>query len=71
MKILQHGKMAGLTPKQITCKAYCVCGCIFSFTKDEPLIQCKTYPNGVKHYMIYCPECGNVFHIRGSVFLQR
>ena len=71
MKILQHGRMTKLMPKQSVCKAYCTCGCIFSFTKDEPLIQYKIYPNGAKHYYIHCPECGNIFHIRGSFFLQR
>ena len=71
MKILQHGRMADLLPAQITCKAYCACGCIFNFTKDEPLIQCKTYPNGAKHYFIHCPECNNIFRIRGSFFLSK
>jgi len=68
MKILQHGRMINQMPKQTMCKVYCACGCIFSFTKDEPLLQYKTYPNGVKHYFIHCPECGNIFRIRETIF---
>ena len=65
MKILRHGT-ADPTSTQIICEVDCACGCIFTFTKDEPLIQCETYPSGFKRYFICCPECGNAFHLRES-----
>jgi len=60
MKILQHGyKHDGIVLYHVNC----ACGCEFEFDKKDPAIKCKTYSNGLKHYYIECPDCGNQFRL--------
>lgn len=70
MKILKHGIYGSYNEKhERVCTISCACGCEFQFTKDDPCILTKIYPNGRKHRFTVCPECGNIFPIKGSFFL--
>lgn len=60
MNIIQHGNRHKGT---IICRTSCACGCVFEFDKNDPEIKEKIYPNGVRHYFIECPDCGNIFRL--------